>query len=215
MNKQKILIPVIMLILLLGGCDVTTLSSSLSMQMSQSSLPSSSVVSSSSNVVSSSSQSQTSASTSQESVEEKEHTIVSADIPTTEQSKYLSEQEITIRNAIYWIDQIQQGTGSYANHIQMAKSASLICNLTPMKGTLTITVLDKTDQWNTVKPTITVYSSTEAKTKTNELTPEKTSMNDGTFNYDVYTYTLSESFFSIGETGGERVAYVKEIKIAL
>jgi len=197
-----------MSVLFLGGCDVTTSNSSLSTQMSQSSLPSSSVVSSSS-------QSQTSTSSSQESVEEKEHTIVSADIPATEQSKYLSNQEITIRNAIYWIDQIQQGTGSYANHIQMAKSTSFICNLTPMKGTLTITVLDKTDQWNTVKPTITVYASTEEKPTTNELTSEKTSLSDGTFNYDVYTYALTESFFSIAETGGERVAYVKEIKIAL
>jgi hypothetical protein len=146
-------------------------------------------------------------------------------LPATAQSKYLADTEITIGKTKFMVNQIEQGTGEYAGHIQAAKGKESetdttitadpgsIYNETEMSGLLTLFILDKTNQWNTVKAIPTVYTGSAMNPSEEEATATTEAMTIDGKKYDVYTYTIVKGYFAYWDYSA-RAAYIKELRIS-
>lgn len=122
------------------------------------------------------------------------------------------------------VNQVQQGTGEYAGHIQVAKGKDdpsdatvtldpgSIYNETQMSGILTLFILDKTNQYNLYKAIPTVYTGSTMNPSEEEATATTEAVTIDGKKYDVYTYTILKGYFALWDNSA-RVAYIKELRV--
>ena len=116
------------------------------------------------------------------------HSIDLDDIPESEQSKYNEDFDFEGDGISYHGDLIQQGHGDYADTIQMKKQSSYFYSKVPVKGRLTLSILDKGDY--TGIPTLYIGS------EMNPETPVEWSSVSQSSNSFVYENDIS-GYFSI------------------
>ena len=132
----------------------------------------------------------------------KAHSLTYNDVPSpVGGNNYPADQEITSESgAKFYISCVMKGGGDYLNHIQMKKGVSYIYTLTPVKGTLTFSVLKQTQFYEgtdhdfTGIPTVYVGSD---KDNISTLIEYKEKKENG--NYIDYTYESSNHYFKIAD----------------
>jgi hypothetical protein len=122
------------------------------------------------------------------------------------------------------VNRVQQGTGSYAGHIQVARGKDdpsdttvtldpgSIYNETQMSGILTLFILDKTSEHDLVKATLTVYTGSSMNPSEEEATATTEAVTIDGKKYDVYTYTILKGYFAYWDNSA-RAAYIKELRV--
>jgi hypothetical protein len=215
--NTKLLLPVALLGFALTSCGGSPNSSSASLVPSVTSSVSSSLSSETTSesaapvTTSESSSNQTPISTSL-APEGAIHAITYDDIPTTSQSTYLSDTEITVGEDKYQLDCIQQGHGSYANLIQAKAGVATIYNKTPMLGKLTIVTLDKSAVNGGGHGVPTIYVGDAANPQTDKATVDHESITVSGVAYDSYSTVLTASYFTYVNAGAY-AAYISVFKI--
>jgi hypothetical protein len=122
------------------------------------------------------------------------------------------------------VNRVQQGTGEYAGHIQVAKGKDdpsdatvtldpgSIYNETQMSGILTLFILDKTNQYNLYKAIPTVYTGSTMNPSEEEATATTEAVTIDGKKYDVYSYTILKGYFAYWDNSA-RAAYIKELRV--
>lgn len=133
------------------------------------------------------------------SIEAKSYSLSYSDIPTNEKGGYPEDSTITASDGgTYYIHQCMQGSGDYANTIQMRKETSYLFNTIAMKGTLTFTINRKIVAYNNQDVTgiPTLYVGSEAHPSETATTLTETVAEDG--NSKTFTAAI-DGYFTLAD----------------
>lgn len=153
--------------------------------------------------------------TSQTSIEEVgSWTIDSNSIEATEQNKYLYNYTFSVNSSLdkelsFYGDMIQRGTGQWAGHVQMKKyddgESGIIESRFAMSGTLTLSVLMRTQYYNEQDHDFTGVPEVKTGEENNLSVVEASSLKeeDG---YRIFTYEI-DGYFSLAPSTGYAIYF--------